>query len=156
MNRPSYYDVCVVPIYRDGYGNHLLFPFHVKHWRAVPLSLCLYKNLYYFQLWMETITECLLPDEHAHTHIHTRLRTLKSNIQTHAESFTRDKRHPVGLRKRKRKREGREREGEERSSGGSLLLFHSLPLSLCTEETSPLSLHSPVSTVRLFTSLSCS
>lgn len=81
---------------------------------------------------------------HTHTHIHTPTDT-QSNIQTHAESFSKDKRHPVGLRKRKRKREG---EGEK-SSSGSLLLFRSLPLSLCTEETSLLSLHSPVSTVQL-------
>ncbi len=157
MNTPRYCNMCVT----EAYLSRWLFkspplPSHVKHWRAVPLSLCLYGNLYYFQLWMETITERLLPDEsmlslshtHTHTHTHTYIRTptdTQSNIQTHAESFTKDKRHPVGLRKRKRKREG---EGEK-SSSGSLLLFHSLPLSLCTEDTSLLSLHSPVSTVQL-------
>lgn len=46
-------------------------------------------------------------------------------------------------RERERGREG------ETSSSGSLLLFHSLPLSLYTEETSLLSLHSSVSTVQL-------
>lgn len=99
----------------------------------------LYGNLYYFQLWMETITARLLPDElcsaHSHTHRHANIKPYthtfihtptdtQSNIQTHAESFTKDKRHPVGLRKRKR-------EGErdtQKSNSGSLLLFHSLPL----------------------------
>lgn len=154
VNRPCYYNMCVSRAYLlRWWWKSPPLPLHVKHWRAVPLSL--YGNLYYFQLWMETITERLLPDElqsacsHRHTHIHTPTDT-QSNIRTHAESFTKDKRHPVGLRKRKREG-GREGEGEKRS--GSLLHFHSLPRSVCTEETSLLSLHSPVSTTCAVTGL---
>lgn len=94
--------------------------------------------------------------EHAHTntrnmHTHTYyMRTpmdTQSNIQTQAESFTEDKRHPVGFTKRKR-----EGEFERKSSSSSaLLLFHSLPLSPCVLQR----LHrsactlQPVSTVQL-------
>lgn len=109
----------------------------------MPQSL--YENLYYFQLWMETITECFLSSElqsaRSHTHIYTPTDT-PSNTETLAESFTKDKRHPVGLRKRKR-------EGEKSRSGSLLLLFHSRPLSLRTEEPSLLSLRLPVSTAQL-------
>ena len=85
---------------------------------------------------------------HTHTHTHTHIHTptdVRSNIQTLAESFTKDKRHPVGLRKRKRKREG---EREEQPRFPPSFSFTSSP-SVCTEETSLLSLHSPVSTVQL-------
>lgn len=122
------------PLHSDGYGN-LLFPhWHVKHWGAVPWSLD--ENLYYFQLWMETITECLLPDEsrnahsHRHTHRHTRMYT---RLQTLRQTFrptlnhSPDKRHPVGLRKeRERERE----EGRERAATvvPSFFFIHFLPL----------------------------
>lgn len=68
VNRTCY-SMCV--IYRENPPPLLM---HVKHWKAVLQSL--YENHYYFQLWMETITECFLPIE-PHTHTPTESQTFK-------------------------------------------------------------------------------
>lgn len=70
-----------------------------------------------------------------HRHIHTPTDT-RSNIRTQAESFTKDKRFPVGLR-------GRRREGEKSSSGSLLFFIHFLSPS-ALRRPSLLCPHSPV------------
>lgn len=104
---------------------------------------------------LQSVVSPMSSKERAHTNmrnVRTHMRApmdAQSNSHTRAESFTEDKRHPVGFTKRKR-------EGEfgRKSSSSTLLLFSfTSSLSFCAEETSPLSLRPPVSTLQLVSPL---
>lgn len=117
----------------------------------MPPSLGLHGILYCFQLWMETITEWLLPDELHSARSHTDMQTSTyTRLRTPSQTSRPALNHSVKIKDTLLPLERETRVGgRERSSGGSLLLFHSLPLSLCTEETSLLSPRLPVSTALL-------